>query len=585
MTEKYYTAERNVQIVIALLKAHGIRKVVASPGTTNMTFVGSIQQDDYFQIYSSVDERSAAYIACGMAEASGEPVVLSCTGATASRNYMSGLTEAYYRKLPVLAITSHRGDHAIGHLLDQQIDRRSRPSDIAMESVVVPLVKDKNDEQYCIIEANKAMLALTRRGGGPAHINMHTSYNPDFSVEKLPSVRAIHRIEIDNTYPDLPQEKKIAIFVGAHKPFTNSEKKTIDSFCATYNAVVFCDHTSGYNGKYRVNYALVCCQRYHTSPQTEMDILIHIGEVSGNSYGLILHPKEVWRVSPDGELRDTFRKLTNVFEMDEERFFGHYAQSTSGNDSYLELCKNEYKSTLNALPELPFGNVWIAQQIHDKLPLNSTIHFGILNSLRSWNFFELDPSIKSNCNVGGFGIDGGVSSLVGATLAEPDRLHFGVFGDLAFFYDMNVVGNRHVGNNIRILLINNGKGAEFRLFSHPCSPFGEAADSYMAAAGHYGNKSPQLVKHYAEDLGYKYITASSKDEFINACKLWLDFDNIKQPILFEVFTESQNESDSLEMITTYIVDDSVKTKLKIKNALERLGGEKVVNLVRKITKQ
>ena len=107
----------------------------------------------------------------------------------------------------------------------------------------------------------------------------------------------------------------------------------------------------------------------------------------------------------------------------------------------------------------------------------------------------------------------------------------------------------------------------------------------MAAAGHYGNKSPQLVKHYAEDLGYKYITASSKEEFINACKIWLDSDNIKQPIIFEVFTESQNESNSLEMITTYIVDDSVKTKLKIKNALDRFGGEKVVNLVRKVTKQ
>ena len=124
MEKKYYTAERNVQIVIALLKANGIKRVIASPGTTNMTFVGSIQNDPFFEIFSSVDERSAAYLACGMAAETGEPVVLSCTGATASRNYMSGLTEAYYRKLPVLAITSHRGDQQIGHLLDQQIDRR-----------------------------------------------------------------------------------------------------------------------------------------------------------------------------------------------------------------------------------------------------------------------------------------------------------------------------------------------------------------------------------------------------------------------------------------------------------------------------
>ena len=143
----YYTDERNVQIVIALLKAHGIHRVIASPGTTNMTFVVSIENDPWFQIWSSVDERSAAYLACGMAAETGEPVVISCTGATASRNYMPGLTEAYYRKLPVLAITSTRGNHKLGHLIDQQIDRRNIPNDIAMESVTIPMVKDKEDER------------------------------------------------------------------------------------------------------------------------------------------------------------------------------------------------------------------------------------------------------------------------------------------------------------------------------------------------------------------------------------------------------------------------------------------------------
>ena len=75
--EQYYTNERNVQILIALLKEHGIKRVIVSPGSTNVTFVGSLQQDPYFEMYSCVDERSAAYMACGMAAESGEPVVLS----------------------------------------------------------------------------------------------------------------------------------------------------------------------------------------------------------------------------------------------------------------------------------------------------------------------------------------------------------------------------------------------------------------------------------------------------------------------------------------------------------------------------
>ena len=120
-----YTERKNILILIALLKGHGIKKIVISPGTTNMMFVASVQQDSWFEIISAADERSAAYIACGLAHESGEPVVLSCTGATASRNYLPGLTEAYYRKLPVLAVTSMLGSDLPGGW--RGISRRHHP--------------------------------------------------------------------------------------------------------------------------------------------------------------------------------------------------------------------------------------------------------------------------------------------------------------------------------------------------------------------------------------------------------------------------------------------------------------------------
>ena len=50
MMEKYYTTERNAQIVIALMKAHGVKKVIASPGTTNIALVASLQQDSFFEM-------------------------------------------------------------------------------------------------------------------------------------------------------------------------------------------------------------------------------------------------------------------------------------------------------------------------------------------------------------------------------------------------------------------------------------------------------------------------------------------------------------------------------------------------------
>jgi 2-succinyl-5-enolpyruvyl-6-hydroxy-3-cyclohexene-1-carboxylate synthase len=578
--EKYYTDEKNAQVVIALLKEHGIRKVIASPGTTNMAITGSMQNDPYFEMYSSVDERSAAYMACGLAAESGEPVVISCTGATASRNYLPGLTEAYYRKLPVLAITSTQAVSRVGHHVAQVIDRSSIPNDVAKLSVTLPLIKDEEDWWECEIKVNRAILELKRHGGGPVHINLPTNYTKTYTTKELPEVRVINRITITNEFPEIPHGK-VAVFVGAHAAWSKEQTETLDRFCASNNAVVFCDHSSNYKGKYRVLYSLAACQQMFDHAANSPDVLIHIGEITGDYYGLKIGGKQVWRVSEDGEVRDTFRRLRYVFEMPEQYFFERYTKrDKDGTASYLKFCKDRLGELYNRIPELPFSNIWIASQMAHRIPEGSVIHFGILNSLRSWNFFELPLSVLSASNVGGFGIDGDVSALTGASLADRNKLCFGIIGDLAFFYDMNVMGNRHVGKNIRILLVNNGKGTEFRQFSHLAAQFGEDADQYIAGAGHFGNKSPLLIKHYAQDLGFEYFSAANKQEFGQVYERFLTDEITERPMLFEVFTDSLDESNALEAITS--IEENVKGKAK--KLVKQVLGENSLNVLKKIVR-
>ena len=350
MANKHYTDERAVQIVLALLKENGIHKVVASPGTTNITFVGSIQQDPWFEVYSSVDERSAAYIACGLAEESGEPVVLTCTGATASRNYYSGLTEAYYRKLPVLAITSHQGVDRIGHLIAQNIDRRQVANDIVNLSVEIPFVTNPREEFLATIEANKAIRELRRNGGGPVHINLYTHYSTNFTVEQLPSARNIVRYEYNSELPEIP-EGRVIIAVGSHKKFTPEEVASIDKFCATYDAIVLCDHSSGYYGKYRAQMALPFSQSsaLFNSSVKSCQLCIHIGEVTGD-YTMGVNCREVWRVSSDGEMRDKYEKMSAVFQMYEKDFFNHYAKDNTDQHSLIDCANAEYDLLYNAMP-------------------------------------------------------------------------------------------------------------------------------------------------------------------------------------------------------------------------------------------
>jgi len=574
----YYTDEKNVQVLIALLKEHGIRKVIASPGTTNLTFVRSLQNDSYFQMYSAVDERGAAYMACGLAAESEEPVVITCTGATASRNYLSGLTEAYYRKLPILAVTATREISMVGHHIAQVIDRSRLPKDAIKKSVVLPLIKDSVDLWNCEIEANDAILELSRHGGGPVHIDLTTHYTSTFETKELPKVRVINRITREDAFPPLPKGK-ISVFIASQPRMNESQIASLERFCEANDAVVFADHTSGYKGKYCLIHSISSSQRLAQFDELRPDLTIHIGEISGDYSAANIVGKEVWRVNADGEIRDTFSKLRYVFEMPESDFFNHYSKNEDKNDQYLMRWKDHLQKLHALVPELPFSNVWIAGKIHNLIPEHTTLHLAILNSLRSWNFFEIGNTINTNTNVGGFGIDGCLSSLIGSSLANKNKLYFGIIGDLSFFYDMNSIGNRNVGKNLRILLINNGTGMEFRNFSHLAAQFGESADEFIAAGGHFGNKSLTLVKNYSENLGFEYLSATNKDEFENVYERFLTNEICEKPILLEVFTNTNDESKALEMITSITKTAKSQTKNTIINVIGKNNVKKIKKMI------
>lgn len=574
--ELFYSNERNIQIVISLLKANNIKKIVASPGATNFSFVGSLQNDPFFEIYSSVDERSAAYIACGIAAESGEPVVLTCTGSTASRNYLPGLTEAYYRKLPVLAITSHQGKDRLGQLIFQNIDRSNPPHDAVKLSVELPVVKDERDEAFVMMEANKAILELRRNGGGPVHINMFTTYSKDFSVKELPPVRVMKRIQAWDTMPEIPQGK-ICVYVGSHVHFTPEQTDAVDRFCATYDAVVICDHTSGYYGKYFLLPTLSQFQRKETLFE-RFDLMVHIGEVSAATFAGTIPVKEIWRVSEDGELRDPFKKLTTVFQMSEQSFFMHYGKDKADKHTSIDKYRTAFAEIYNHIPELPFSNIWTASQLSARLPKGSLFHISASNSRRCWNMFHLPEGVQCTSNVGCCGIDGCTSSMIGSSLASPERLCYLVTGDLAFFYDLNSLGNRHVGNNIRILLINNAIGAEFKISQHYCYTFRDDADKYMAAAGHYGAKSPVLVKHFSEDLGFQYLSATNKEEFLTALETFTNPSITDKPMILEVFTTHENENEALRLMTSITFD----AKYKVADAIRSVAGESGIKKIKSL---
>lgn len=585
-----YTDARNAQLVIALLKEYGIRNIIASPGTTNVPFVYSVQNDSFFNIYSAIDERSAAYMACGLAAESGEPVVLSCTGATASRDYMPGLTEAFYRKLPVLALTSMHFTEDIGNLSTQILDRSVIPNDIARYHTSLEMIENERMAKDEELRINIALSELTRDGGGPVAVQLITDGNYTFSATSLPKVNRINRFlpEKISEWPELPDNAKIAVLLGVHRTFSATESEMLEHFVETHDAVVFSDISSGDHGKFAFGSALACIQLQNNPIRSafEPDLVIHVGEMTGdyNTMGFLTGLNcPVWRVSLDGEFRQHFARLENVFQCSIEFFFSHYASNKYVESGYRTKWENYDIQLRKRMPEFPFSNIWMAQQLHSMIPAGSIVHPAILSSLSSWDYFPLPKDVRSSANVGGFGIDGCTSTLIGASLSSHE-LCFCITGDLAFFYDMNSLGCREIGPNLRILLINNGLGMTFKLSNHVGSQIGPSANIFIAAEGHNaaaksvtGNQSP--ARAWAESLGFKYLSASSKEEF-NAVKDIFTSKDSEAPILFECFTHEEDERTARDLIDS--IDSRTDSKTQLKKTIKKVLPKSVIDSLKSL---
>lgn len=557
-----YSNNQNISIIVSVLKQNDITDLVISPGGTNIPIIQAVQNDTFFNCISVVDERSAAYVAIGIYIQKRKPVAIICTSAQATRNYIPGLTEAFYKRVPLLAITMEKHPRFKYQEYMQAPDQTSLPRDSVKKSFELPYISDINDYYHSVRAVNEAILELTRNGLGPVQLCVPWLDFPMSNVE--PNIRIIKRLNTLEINKEDLEDKKILLLIGEHLPFNNEEKEAIDKFCNNTNCVVYTNHLSNFTNNYTIegNFFLLTAS-FEEISEIKPDIIISIGGQTGDYPFFLAFSKnnlcgvEHWRICEDGKIVDTYDKLTRVYQGNVIDFFVS-SENVCKKHSYLEEWRG-FVSKRSTDYELPYSNVSIAQYMHDKMPKNSVMQFSILNSLRIWNFFHLDSSIECYSNVGAFGIDGGMSTLIGQSLVT-NKLCFMVIGDLAFLYDMNCLSLRDVKNNLRILLINNNGGIEFKLHGEDR----KERDRYIAAADYHGS-----AKEWSESCGFKYYSAINMNEF---CKYVPFFTSESdKPILIEAFVSDSDESEAyLKLINA---NKEKKTKDSVKSVLKEILGQ------------
>jgi len=570
-----YTIQENVRIVISLLKQNNVRHIVVSPGGTNIPISQAVQEDPFFKCYSVPDERSAMYFAIGLHLQTGEVIATSCTSAQATRNYVPGLTEAFYKHAPILAITTAKLERFQYQGYMQAPDQCSLPKDSVKKTFDLPPITDENTRLQCYHDAKEAILEATHGNSGPIQLNIRIvdTQQGKFEDIQLPTIRPLNRYMAWDEWPSSETaDKKILVVVGEHRPFTDRQQAALDAFCECHNAVVYVNHLSNYSSKYSVQgNMLVSCGGFS---KLKPELLITIGGQTGDYpiYGALngIGNAEHWRVAEDGAFMDTYGKLTKIFECPDYYFFEKMVSNIFCSHSYFEEWKS-MNETMNYNVELPLSNLYVAQLMYKSIPKNSIMNFAILNSLRCWSYFPLDTTIQCYSNVAAFGIDGCNSMLIGESM-NTDEFCFIVTGDLAFFYDMNALGIRHVKNNVRVLLINNGGGAEFKIMTRNWKEKVNV-EEFISANGHNGS-----AKGWAENCGFTYLGASTKEEVQKACEVFIS--PSEKPMLMEVFTKEDDET--LAMVAFIKANTYTTAEGKLKQVISNVLGEEGVKILKKV---
>ena len=538
------------QILITLLKQYGVKKLVLSSGCRSIPFVTKVEVDSDFECYSVIDERNAAFFGLGLSQESNEPVAIACTSGTAASNYISGITEAYYSETPIVVLTFDRSPYSYNQLETQKIDQESIFKSITRKSVSLPVIKDNDDLWYCERVINEALICLNKNGRGPVHINiplvgnMNNLFTDGFDASKLKEIKRIDYVSLlDNDLwssktKKLLKTQKILLIIGQEFFVDEQIKQAIREFSSITKCPVLMDNLSNIKCDNSVLAGpIIKALTSKTIDSLLPDVIISFGHNMQERIKELLRGKNIkhWYITEDGEIRDCFKSIDTVFACDPLTFFQRFINDLKkkyvANGEYYQKWKNV--SDAITLPEMPFSNFYITKEFANVIPNNSILHLSILNATRQMQFFDLNESIKVYSNVNAFGIDGCLPAFMGQAYAT-DKLAFLLIGDLSFFYGMNALSIKHRKNNIRILMINNGGGAEFHIQPD--------ANSIPTIDLHIGASHDRTGKDWAISSGYHYLSADNKEDFVKKLKEFVKKES-NEPIFFEVFTNMKTDGE------------------------------------------
>ncbi|WP_435579835.1 2-succinyl-5-enolpyruvyl-6-hydroxy-3-cyclohexene-1-carboxylic-acid synthase [Gilvibacter sp.] len=556
-----YSSIPLAQLAVAACKVHGISRVVISPGSRNAPLTLGFTNDPYFECFSIVDERVAAFFGLGMSQFDGVPTVLICTSGSAVLNYFPAVAEAYYSRIPLVVLSADRPSYKIDIADGQTIKQVGVFGDhVSFSAQCIEDCGPNSVNHQYFQEALSTAISAKR----PVHLNLPfeeplyqlvAAPSVNYSLANTPNEVAALQLPVD-FLEDFDRAERIMIIAGVMPP-ESIPSEVLEKLLNDPRVLMLTETTSNLHHPKIVSGIdqLIAALDSEELEQLRPDLLISFGGmvVSKKIKALLRGhaPKWHWHVDPL-EAYDTYFALKGHIQSRATHFINALPENQgSQNASYQKdwLAKRDSfrENHHRYLAAIPFSDLKAYGAVFDALPEGIIMQVANSAAIRYAQLFELLESVAVYCNRGTSGIDGSTSTAIGHAVSCEKPVLF-VTGDLSFFYDSNALWNNYTPANFRIILINNSGGGIFRIL-----PGDKSKDNFITYFETvHGLRAESLAQMY----GWDYSSARTMTELQQ--NLGDGFWQGDRPAILEVFTPREDNDKLLLDYFAAVKSGSIK---------------------------
>lgn len=485
------TDKLSCNILADLLAAHGVKRIVVSPGSRNAPIIVALSRRENLICDVVIDERSAAFVALGIAVQSGKPTAIVCTSGTALLNYAPAVAEAFYRGVPLIVVSADRPEEWIDQDDSQTLWQPGVLDKIVKRTWDIPARIDCQDARWSVNRMiNDALIEATTGRRGPVHLNIRldaplsrmTDYSPGSArvINMVKPVTELSTREARELGAKIGSPRRVMVIAGFHEP-DERLTRALAKMAALPNVVVLTETIANLHSPLFISRIDTTLSAMSDDEKREMrpDVVITVGGalVSRHikEYVRSLPGVEHWSVGENHATVDCFRYLSLRVDMPATVFMRQIAsamQPFREKCDYSERWHEIYRRAIarhdGYVANAPWSDMAAMSHIIKSIPRGWNLHLSNGTPVRYAQLMDCTGIHRSDCNRGVSGIDGCTSTALGASTVY-NGITLLITGDMSCQYDLAALSSALMSPRMKIIVMCNGGGGIFRFIGSTSS--------------------------------------------------------------------------------------------------------------------